>query len=103
MGPLIRAVRAAAVAAALPERDVNGLAAHPPVGLRAIAEELREAHDRLIAPHWSRIRAVLDADIAYRAKQLATGGTDRLFATLHPDLQWEGGRLTLTDGAMLET
>jgi hypothetical protein len=62
-----------------------------------IAEELREAHDRLIAPHWSRIRAVLDADIAYRAKQLATGGTARLFATLHPDLQWEDGRLTLTD------
>jgi hypothetical protein len=43
------------------------LAARPAAGLRAIAAELREAHDRPIAPHWPRIRAVLDADIAYRA------------------------------------
>ncbi len=71
------------------------LAAHPAAGLRAIADELREAHDRLVAPHWVRIRAVLDADIAYRAKQLAAGGAERLFADLHPDLHWHDGRLTL--------
>ncbi|MCH6171195.1 ArsR/SmtB family transcription factor [Pseudonocardia alaniniphila] len=79
----------------LPEAAA-ALAAHPAAGLQVIAEELREAHDRLIAPHWARIRAVLDADIAYGAKQLATGGTGRLFATLHPDLHWQDGRLTLT-------
>jgi hypothetical protein len=73
------------------------LAAHPAAGLRAIAAELREAHDRLIAPHWSRIRAVLDADITYRARQLAAGGAARLFADLHPDLHWLDGRLTLVD------
>jgi DNA-binding transcriptional ArsR family regulator len=78
----------------LPDRAAE-LAAHPAAGLRAIATELREAHDRLIAPHWSRIRAVLDADIAYRAKQLAAGGAERLFADLHPDLHWHDGRLTL--------
>jgi DNA-binding transcriptional ArsR family regulator len=78
----------------LPDGAVE-LAARPAAGLRAIATELREAHDRLIAPHWSRIRAVLDADIAYRAKQLAAGGVERLFADLHPDLQWHHGRLTL--------
>jgi Family of unknown function (DUF5937)/Bacterial regulatory protein, arsR family len=71
------------------------LAAHPAAGLRAIAAELRAAHDRLIAPHWARIRAVLDADIAYRARQLAAGGAERLFADLHPDLHWRDGRLTL--------
>lgn len=71
------------------------LAAHPATGLRVITDELRRAHDRLIAPHWPRIRAVLDADIAYRARQLATGGAERLFADLHPDLKWQGGRLTL--------
>jgi DNA-binding transcriptional ArsR family regulator len=78
----------------LPDRAAE-LAAHPAAGLRAVATELREAHDRLIAPHWPRIRAVLDADIAYRAKQLATGGARRLFADLHPDLRWYDGRLTL--------
>ncbi|WP_329108706.1 helix-turn-helix domain-containing protein [Micromonospora sp. NBC_01699] len=78
----------------LPDGAVE-LAAHPAAELRAIATELREAHDRLIAPYWSRIRAVLDADIAYRAKQLAAGGAARLFADLHPDLRWHDGRLTL--------
>lgn len=71
------------------------LAACPAAGLRAVAAELRGAHDRLIAPHWARIRAVLDADIAYRAKQLAAGGAERLFADLHPNLHWHDGRLTL--------
>ncbi len=75
--------------------DVATLAARPAAGLRAIADELRAAHDRLIAPHWSRIRAVLDADIGYRARQLATGGAQHLFADLHPDLHWQGGRLVV--------
>ncbi|MFD8561900.1 DUF5937 family protein [Streptosporangium canum] len=73
------------------------LAARPAAGLRVIAAELRAAHDRLIAPHWSRIRAVLDADVIYRAKQLAVGGAERLFTDLHPDLHWCDGRLMLQE------
>jgi DNA-binding transcriptional ArsR family regulator len=75
------------------------LAADPAAGLRAIAAELREAHARLIAPHWPRIKAVLEADIAYRARQQAAGGAARLFGDLHPDLRWNDGRLTLIDVA----
>jgi len=78
--------------------DAAALAARPAAGLRAIAAELRAAHDRLIAPHWARIRAVLDADVSYRARQLARGGAQRLFTDLHPDLHWRDGRLLL-DGA----
>jgi DNA-binding transcriptional ArsR family regulator len=78
-----------------PPDSAAELAARPAAGLRAIAAELRAAHDRLIAPHWSRIRAVLDADIAYRARRLTAGGVERLFADLHPDLHWHDGRLTL--------
>lgn len=74
---------------------VATLAGQPAAGLRAIAAELRTAHDRLIGPHWARMRAVLEADIAYRAKQLATGGAVRLFAGLHRDLCWHNGRLML--------
>jgi DNA-binding transcriptional ArsR family regulator len=70
------------------------LAAHPAAGLREIAAELHAAYERLIAPHWPRIRALLDADVTYRAAQLTAGGADRLFAGLHPDLQWSEGRLT---------
>lgn len=71
------------------------LAARPAAGLRVVADELRAAHDRLVAPHWPRIRAVLDADVAHRARRLAAGGAAALFADLHPDLRWDDGRLTL--------
>ncbi|WP_410661423.1 ArsR/SmtB family transcription factor [Amycolatopsis sp. lyj-112] len=71
------------------------LAEHPASGLRAIGEELREAHDRLVAPHWTRIRAVLDADVGYRARRLAAGGAEKLFADLHPDLRWRTDRVLL--------
>lgn len=75
----------------------TALAADPAAGLCAIATELRQAHDRLIAPHWSRLRAVLDADIAYRAKRMADLGASGLFTDLHPALSWHNARLTLAD------
>ncbi|MFI6047378.1 DUF5937 family protein [Nocardia sp. NPDC051321] len=75
--------------------SVAPLAVRPIAELRAIAAELRVAHDRLIAPHWSRIRAVLDADVSYRAKHLVSGGVERLFADLHSDLYWRDGQLIL--------
>ncbi|WP_233621512.1 DUF5937 family protein [Amycolatopsis sp. WAC 04182] len=71
------------------------LADDPASGLREIADELREAHDRLVAPHWPRLRAVLDADVGFRARQLTAGGAERLFADLHPDLRWRADRVTL--------
>ncbi|MGC7096330.1 helix-turn-helix domain-containing protein [Amycolatopsis lurida] len=75
--------------------DPPALAADPERGLRVVAAELRMAHDRLIAPHWSRIRAVHEADVAYRARMMAAGGAERLFAGLHPSVRWSGGRLTV--------
>jgi DNA-binding transcriptional ArsR family regulator len=73
------------------------LAARPRESLAEIAAEVGECYDRLIAPHWERIRPVLEADIAYRAGLLAGGGARSLFSDLHPDLHWSGGTLTLTD------
>jgi DNA-binding transcriptional ArsR family regulator len=77
-----------------PPPAADRLGARPASGLREIAAELRTAYERLVAPHWPRIRAVLDADVAYRAAQVTAGGADRLFAGLHPDLRWRAGRLT---------
>jgi DNA-binding transcriptional ArsR family regulator len=78
-----------------PPQAAAHLVARPAAGLREIAAELRTAYERLIEPHWPRIRALLEADVAYRATQLTAGGADRLFARLHPDLTWRDGRLTL--------
>ena len=64
---------------------------------REIAAEFAECHDRLIAPHWERMRSVLDADIAYHAGLLAGGGARSLFSDLHPGLRWSAGKLLMTD------
>jgi DNA-binding transcriptional ArsR family regulator len=101
----LRATPAAAVRASLhrvweghpwPE-SARELDARPRQSLAEIAAEIGECHDRLIAPHWERIRPVLEADIAHRAALLAGGGARSLFSDLHPDLRWSGGTLTLTD------
>ncbi len=101
----LRATPAAAVRASLrrvwegrpwPE-SARELDARPRESLAELADELGECHDRLIAPHWERIRPVLEADIAYRAGLLAGGGARSLFSDLHPDLRWSGGTLTVSD------
>ncbi|MFI7119873.1 ArsR/SmtB family transcription factor [Amycolatopsis sp. NPDC049868] len=74
---------------------VTALADDPTSGLREVAEELRNAHDRLVAPHWPRIRAALDADVGYHARALTAGGAERLFTHLHPDLRWHNDRVIL--------
>lgn len=78
-----------------PPAAVAELVARPEQGLAELAAELRAAHDRLVAPHWPRLRAVLEADVAHRARRLARGGAAALFAGLHPDLSWRDGRLRL--------
>jgi DNA-binding transcriptional ArsR family regulator len=69
----------------------------PAESLADIAAELDEAHERLVQPHWDRIRPVLEADIAYRSGLLAGGGARSLFSDLHPDLRWSEGTLTVDD------
>jgi DNA-binding transcriptional ArsR family regulator len=70
------------------------LAAAPESTLELIAVELAAAHERLIAPHWERMSAVLEADIAYRGAVLATAGMRALFAGLHAGVRWSDGTLT---------
>ena len=69
----------------------------PTESLAEIAAELAECYERLVMPHWERIRPVLDADIVYRAGLLADGGARSLFSDLHPDLRWSQGTLTINE------
>ncbi|MGI8414730.1 MAG: DUF5937 family protein [Nakamurella sp.] len=52
-----------------------------------IAEALWQYWRVAIRPYWPQIRAVLDADVAYRASRLARGGIEALLADLHPELE----------------
>jgi uncharacterized protein DUF5937/regulatory ArsR family protein len=65
----------------------------------AAVEELtglmRAYWDRALAVHWPRVRALLENDVLYRARQIADGGTRRLFADLDPTVSWEDGVLRI--------
>ncbi|MFD7656426.1 DUF5937 family protein [Actinosynnema sp. NPDC059797] len=67
--------------------------------LRAVpaaeAEVIRRCHEVLVAPHWKRITAVLEADIAARAATLADKGVEAVFNDLHPEVTWADGELVL--------
>ena len=62
-----------------------------------LADLLEECWRRLIAPHWPRLRDLLDADVAYRTGVLADYGLQRVLSDLHPKVRWTG-RAVVIDG-----
>ncbi|WP_077193485.1 ArsR/SmtB family transcription factor [Streptomyces lydicus] len=69
--------------------------ADPAAAIRELADVTERAWHALLAPDWPRLRALLEAEIAYRSRQLADGGLRRLFADLHPRVTWSGDTLTV--------
>jgi DNA-binding transcriptional ArsR family regulator len=65
----------------------------PASSLPRLAALMRAYWDRALAPSWPAIRAVLDADIAQRARRLTREGTVGVFDDLHPDVRWSDGML----------
>ncbi|GAA4622063.1 DUF5937 family protein [Actinoallomurus vinaceus] len=59
----------------------------------AICELLRRYWGLAVEPAWPRMRLLLEADMTYRARQLALGGARLLFADMHPNLRWHDGVL----------
>jgi len=60
-----------------------------------LVEQMREYWKLTIEQHWPRIRALHEADVTYRARQMALGGAELLFADLHPSLSWSGNALVI--------
>lgn len=60
----------------------------PRRALRRLATTLEQYWERALEPYWPRVRALLEADVAYRARRLAEGGPARLFVDLHPGVRW---------------
>ncbi|MGW7361000.1 ArsR/SmtB family transcription factor [Streptomyces sp. NPDC054802] len=78
LGPRLRALH----------NDPQGL-------LVKVAEELEAYWELALAPYWARIRAVLDADILYRARMAAEHGTGHLLNDLHTSLNWDNNALRM--------
>jgi len=60
----------------------------PAAGVAAVADLLRVYWGRALAPHWPRLRALLEGDVLHRARQMADGGAERLFADVDPTVSW---------------
>ncbi|TQS30821.1 DUF5937 family protein [Microbispora sp. KK1-11] len=65
----------------------------PAEGVRRVAGQLREYWSVAFEEFWPGIRALLEADVMWRARTLAAGGVRELFADLHPGVAWHGDRL----------
>ncbi|GAA1248048.1 DUF5937 family protein [Kitasatospora nipponensis] len=78
----------------------RAMLADPAATVQQLADLTERAWQVLVAPHWPRLRSVLQADIAHRCDRLAQGGLAGLFADLHPSLSWESGRLTVRGSGM---
>ena len=73
-----------------------------PAGARRIAAALRTYWDATIAPYWDQLQAVLDADIAYRARRVALGGISALLEDLHPQLQLDQSTIRINKASHYE-
>ncbi|MDA2813824.1 DUF5937 family protein [Nocardiopsis sp. RSe5-2] len=79
----------------LPRDAVDGLLRDPAATRDALADLLEVFWHHLVRPHWSRMRALLDADIAERARRLSEGGLERLMEGLDARLRWDGRALAV--------
>jgi len=68
------------------EPRVNGL-------LDSAASAVGRYWEAAIAPHWRRIREVLEADVLFRTRQLAEHGLVGLLSGLHPRLSFDGAAI----------
>ena len=83
-------------------RRTYGDATPPPVllgrpsqVLRRITGAIADYWQACLQPYWPRIRAVLEADVVYRSRQLAASGAAGLFGTLDARVRWNDGILTV--------
>ena len=71
--------------------------ADPEAAISRIADTLHAYWDIALAEHWPLIHALLEADVLWRARRLATGGARALFEDLHETITWHGEWLSATD------
>jgi DNA-binding transcriptional ArsR family regulator len=76
-----------------PPAALRALLADPAAAPERLSELLERCWRVLLAPYWERIRDLLDGDIAFRARRLADGGLERLFADLDPSIRFDGDTL----------
>jgi DNA-binding transcriptional ArsR family regulator len=87
-------VRVAYEGGAIP-RVLERFMTEPRAAVEGLAELMRRYWQGTIAEDWERIRALLEHDVLYRARQIADGGTRALFADLDETVSWDDGVLRI--------
>ncbi len=70
-------------------------AGDPDIVLRTLAAEIRAYWQTAIAPHWARMRLILDAEVHGRARALAAHGAGGLLNDLHDQVVWADQTLSI--------
>jgi hypothetical protein len=73
--------------------ELNAFLEHPRRELNRLVKALAEFWERAFAPSWPRVRALLEADIAQRARTVTEAGAGPALDDLHPSVRWAGDRL----------
>jgi CRP-like cAMP-binding protein len=76
-------------------RALDGYLKAPRLSLHRLADILQRYHELVIAPHWSRMHALLEADVLERGQALALGGAGALFSSLNARMRYRGGAIEL--------
>jgi DNA-binding transcriptional ArsR family regulator len=72
---------------------INRMIEDPAAARDGLVDLLHTCWELAVAPHWPRIRDLLDADIAHHARILAEGGLERLAPELGRSFSWRDGAL----------
>ncbi|NUR85713.1 MAG: winged helix-turn-helix transcriptional regulator [Nonomuraea sp.] len=73
------------------------LYADPRAGMERLAAGVRAYWEVALAPHWPRMRGLLEGDVLFRSRQLAARGPEGLFEGMHAALRWRDMRLELAE------
>jgi Family of unknown function (DUF5937)/Helix-turn-helix domain len=79
-------------------RAVDKMLTDPAAARDLLADRMQAAWARLVAPFWPRIQAVLDADVAYRSRQLTDLGLRPMLEGIDPRVTWGDGSVIVNDG-----
>jgi Family of unknown function (DUF5937) len=76
-----------------PPTDAQPFVHDPAATLQVLTNQMRTFWDAVIEPQWSRLTAILEAEIALRARRLVATGSASAFEDLDPTVTWHGDQL----------